>query len=1437
MSARTLTALALAVTTLGSLPGPARADAPAWVPSQLQPWIPWVLHDLPDRACARIADELVCGWPGRLTLDVQPTRGDFVQDVHADGRALVALPGGAVFWPQEVQVDGQPAVVGRTPDGDPQVRVEAGAHRVTGHLPWPAPPQVVRVPRTVATIRLTTQGAPVERPRRDQEGRLWIQEGGAADAATPDADDTLRVSVYRRLQDGVPLRVTTLVQLNVSGRAREVALGAVLLPGTRPTTVRGELPVRVRGAEVGVYVRPGTHEVEIDAWLATPADQLTAPAIADASFDPQEVWVWLPDEAIRSVELDGLTGVDPGRTSLPGRWHGSTTFLAEAGQTLTLRTTRRGEPDPPPNQLHLERALWLDLDGAGYTIRDRVSGTMRQGWRLEYAGPGELGHVRKLSHSDDLLITAGPDTGRAGVELRDSSLSLEAEVRLDDARTDLPAVGWAHDMQSLATTLHLPPGWTLLHAGGVDQVGGTWVDSWSLFEFFILLLVALSMGRLFGWPWAVVAGLALVLAHNEPDTPRYVWFHLLAAVALLNVLPAAQGRGWFRRAVTAYLLVGFVSLIVILFPWARHQLRYAFHPQVNQQWSEVYYDQGLTEAFAQPDYAKSAEEYDIVDAIAVSERSMGPEGKGDDGRAYRGKGKKGGKAALVKQLQQIDPNAVVQMGPGLPTWSWRAWQLGWSGPVFEGHRLDLWLLSPGWNRVLAILRVIFFVLMTLVFLAPRRFASRRDPDAFDPLAAARQLAPGATVVAGALLLAAFSAAPDARAEALDLPQAQSNQIQQLLDAPNHLGLPPIPAGDLLGTLRARLVAADRCDGPCVTVSRMTAAATGQRLTLTAEVHVGARRGAGWVLPGPTSVLRLDAVRVDGAPTLQLRREVSGLVAVRLPAGRHEVVVEGTLPAKLSVVTLQLDPGGKPRYVTFASEDWTVDGLDRHGVPQDSLQLSRRSGEAPTEAAEPEAEATLPPWYDVSRSLSLGLPWQVRTTVSRDRDDRPQLVKVPLLPGASVITDGVRVEDGHALVHFPRGTSEVTYASELPVTPTVTLRAPTDVPWSETWTLECSRIWRCEQAAGEGLTPIRTVDSDGAFRPTWKPWPGESVELAVGRPLGTPGEATTVTAVTYQITPGSRLLEANLRVEARASQGTWQRLTLPEEAQLQEVTIDGQAKTLQLEGRVLTVPLHPGEQTVALRWQQPWERGVTETFPVVDIGSPAANVRLELTVGEDRWMLWTWGPDWGPAVLFWAHLAILLLLALLLGRLRNLPVRTHQWFLLAIGLSQLPVITMLVVVGWLLMLVRREAAPFERWWAFDLYQAGLAAATLATLGVLYAAVHTNLLFDIDMQVEGAGSSNWGLSWYVDRIDGATPTAGMLSLPLLVWRGAMLLWALWLVRQLFRWLPWAWRRFSAGGYWRPFPRRPRMPPPPGLAATPPPATRTPTFTPPPPPRKAE
>ncbi len=253
-----------------------------------------------------------------------------------------------------------------------------------------------------------------------------------------------------------------------------------------------------------------------------------------------------------------------------------------------------------------------------------------------------------------------------------------------------------------------------------------------------------------------------------------------------------------------------------------------------------------------------------------------------------------------------------------------------------------------------------------------------------------------------------------------------------------------------------------------------------------------------------------------------------------------------------------------------------------------------------------------------------------------------------------------------------------------------------------------------------------------------------------------------------------------------------------------MAIDGRTQPIRQSGRLVTLPLTPGSQRVALSWRE--ERGIAWLFRTsrADVGVPSVNAAVHLEPGEDRWILLTGGPALGPAVLFWGVLLVLLMLAVGLGRLRLTPLRARHWLLLGIGLSQSEVWVGALVVAWLLALGLRcrQPAGISRG-RFNWTQVGLGLLTLAALWLLFVAVQQGLLGLPQMQVSGNDSDAFSLNWYQDRADPLLPGAWMLSVPLYFYRVAMLAWSLWLAFALLRWLRWGWECYSRDGLWRAIP----------------------------------
>ncbi len=1363
-----LTALALVMSAGTPRPAAAQPISRQSLPPELRPWVPWVLDAVPGLGCPRVDGNPVCVWPGRLRLNLDGGGGQFTLAVHADREADLGLPGTAQLWPQDVRVDGRAEPVFAR-GGTPRLRLTPGRHLVSGRFAWSRLPESLSIPSSIGLVELSLDGRPVARPRREKGGLLWLRARSDESAGE---GERLRLQVFRHIEDGIPLFVETRLQLEVSGRAREVTFPAALLPGSVAVAVSGDLPARVEDGALRVQVRGGRYAVRVLARVegrpeslgrpsSSPSGREAGPAAVD--WPEREVWVFAADERLRQVELSGAAAIDPSRTELPPEWTTLPAFLVEPGGVLAIPTVRRGQPEAAPDAVRLSRQIWLDPAGGGASVRDSFGGTLHGATRLDLLEPGVLGRV--AVDGQDQLVTANPGTGTAGVELRRSALQLEADSHLTLGGA-LPAVGWSTGVEQLQARLHLPPGWSLLGARGVDALPGTWTSRWTLLGFFFVLLVAFGAYRLFGPRHAVLAVVTLVLTHGEPGAPFLVWLSLLAAIALRRVAPEGRlgslGRVWF--------LVSAGVLVLLLVPFARDQVRNALFPQVADGGAPVM-GHGRTGGIVggvqdtlpmatapAPVPQAPPAEVQAVEGVAedevdrVKKRANVPQ-TADETKGVSSLSERYSYNVALEQ----DPKAVLQTGPGVPSWTWRTYSLSWSGPVGPDHRMRLFLASPGLNRLLTLVRLVLLGVLTFVFLTGRW---PRRPRRGTPVPVAAAL--------GALLLLAPGVS-----------RAQGSS-------------PPRP--EILEELKQRLTRPEPCEPQCVTTPSLLLRLTDSRLAVGAEVHAAA--AGTWAVPGPLGSWAAAQVLLDGSPAVAVAHLRDGFLHVRLAPGVHRIEASGPVPPGDSFTLQFADP---PRRARADAPAWEVSGLRTDGPPEASILVSRRLS---SRAGGGAPEGRYAPWLEVTRTLGFGVTWTVETHVRRVTPlGTPVAVRVPLLAGEAPTQDDLVVEDGEAAVSLGRDQVQTSWRSTLEQAPRIALEAPEGRAWSEVWRLQCSAVWSCTT---EGLPPLQRIES-GVFEPEFRPWPGESLEISLAHPPGVEGQTLTLDSVHLNATPGTRLERVELAVQARSSREQPLLLRLPEAAEVQQVTLDGMERPLRPEGGELRVTVPAGSHRVEVRWQQPRGMGVVYAFPRVGLPGAAVNVTQQLTLPPSRWLILTWGPAWGPAVLFWPYFVFLLAVSWALGRLPWSPLTSLQWVLLGLGLSQIPALGALVVAGFVFALaMRRERRP-EGAAAHDLMQMGLVLWAVVSLALLYIAIHTGLLFRPDMQVAGNGSTDTVLRWYADRVGGETPSAGVLSLPLWVYRVGMLVWALWLAASLVRAVGWGWSAFGSGGVWRRLTRR--------------------------------
>ncbi|MDR1041280.1 MAG: hypothetical protein LBR80_14170 [Deltaproteobacteria bacterium] len=706
----------------------------------------------------------------------------------------------------------------------PVAELEEGVHELTGEWSWSQLPETVTVPLGPFPS-VTVNGKPLEFPETDigwdsGTARIWLgapraalspdeTEGGTTEPASAREGDMLDVRVSRLVRDDQPLSVMTRVRVTVSGEPREELVPGLLLPGGRPVSLQSPLPARLTSEGLRLQARPGSYEIFIETRQtgeatsggaygtsagdggpeaeaggagAAPGSGADAGEPGPDAGEPgpnagvggvvrlgpvtgifgQEYWAFQADPILRQAEVAGGVQVDASQADIP--WRELPVFALDEGESLTLTTLRRGDPDPGPNLLTLDRACWLDSDGSGLSCRDRVDGQMRRDWRLTADPPFEMGQAT-LNGEPQVITWQKNSRGEdaPGVQLRRGRVDMTADLRINAFDGGFPASGWDQDITARAAVLNLPPGWKLLSVSGADASGedglpAAWRDIWTTLDLFIVLVIVFAAWRLLGLPWAILGAIALALSYQEYLCPRLVFLHLLAAAAILKALPPS---GKARAVVMAWRWISAAVLVIACASFVIFQARWAAYPQLEPSSFYGYSTlalgpssqvQRLTLAgqmsgkYASESYSPYQEDGDYYDkagdgyaevldeaapsmsmpmaAAAPSPAPMKTDALRPDMRRRQ---VASARPANLAQLQMSSQNSMqilvtdakAQNTFPRPSWRWRTVVLDYNGQAAKGQTTELALAGPALNRFLGIMRVILMVWFSLSVLGLR----------------------------------------------------------------------------------------------------------------------------------------------------------------------------------------------------------------------------------------------------------------------------------------------------------------------------------------------------------------------------------------------------------------------------------------------------------------------------------------------------------------------------------------------------------------------------------------------------------------------------------------------------------------------------------------------------------------------------------------------
>jgi hypothetical protein len=1021
-------------------------------------------------------------------------------------------------------------------------------------------------------------------------------------------------------------------------------------------------------------------------------------------------------------------------------WDEVPNYLINTGDIFEVIEQKRGTLNQTA-QLNLYRTMWMSFDGQSVRSIDEIVGDKLGSWRLDITDGYQLLNAR--SQEENMLITQS-EKGHQGLELRTPEIDLNINTEFSPGLLEV-INPWQASFNKIQAKMFLPYGYLPLVTTNVDSSQGIWIEKWKLWDIFIVMLMTVFCFKVLGIHTAIVAFVTLVLGYHESNMPLIAWANLIIGVALLGIQPNAK----LLKMIRTYVVVSVFALLMVLVPFVITQVRLSIHPQLESSLTSLVSNfspvkKSKRESVAKNRYEEMSRQntqtYNTMNAIAQKQApaglmdSMMEEDKVELERVVT----TGSRIKNQDLINRYQTGAVLQAGKATPQWRTNQISLNWEGPINENQQFNIIILPP-------FVRVIWRLLLVLASIAWLVFLIKKLTEGFIK--------------------------PKATATAL---------IYLLLLTPLTINAQAFPSDARLAELQDRIYPEAECKSNCAAIdsSHLTVTANDLKMELNyhvfEDVVVDIPYSKDWQINNVTVNGKVQPGRISykNRPWIQLSK------------GLNQIVISGVIANRNNI---SIHYPSTPGNISTDSEGWQIAGIENNFLTNNTLQLISTIQESVD--SEQIKSTDINPYVRVERHLTFDDNWNLYTTVERLAPLQGALnLSIPLLANEHPTEKLQLDEKGHVIVNIGPSQTSFSWNSRLDKSAEMTLLAEKSEHYLEVWKILSSPQWNVELSGVPIITPLDIVDRmDDYFVHSYKPRPGESLNIKVSRPQAVEGNIVSIESIKNTYSVGKRATKTITTIYYRATQGGSFIIQLDENAVINSVSYDGVDSNLTNEKGLISVGFLPGGHKVVIDWQVDTSFGTINTTPTISLESAYTNISQTIKIAKNRRELYGKSQAVGPAMIYWGEFLFFTVLAFFLARLPYSILKFWQWLALGYAFGTVSwfafgfIAIWLFYVGW-----KKQYVAEDKNYKTILLQWFTLVFTFFTLVVFIGSVAYGLLSYPQMGIVGQNSYASHLNWFLDVHQGQLPSITIISLPIWWYKGLMLVWSIWVSFSLLNWL---------------------------------------------------
>lgn len=541
------------------------------IPEALKIWIPWVKKDNENKNCPQ---ENNCVFFPKLNVYQNGQQKNIVFEflgVNYLQKAWVALPYDkeGQLWPINAQVNGKEAVIVEK-NNIPYLLVEGGDNKVVVNYAQDKLLKQKTINLNFAPLSFSNNNLPII---LDNQQLLIGQDNKISTSQS-----NLIIQTFRKLEDNIPLKLTTEIKIDYSGIGKEINLGSVIPKNFNLNKLNTDLKVFYKDNQYIVQLTPGQHFLEFEAYAPQNITEISTKGLIN-NID-KEIWSIQTTPEIRQINIQGAEQIDPKQVNIPSEWMNLPTWLVK--NDLQIKTEKRGVSLNSPLDISVNRTSWYGFNHDKLTILDRLDMTNKDHQFISINNDKINIDFIKVNEIPQLIVLK---ENKPTILLPMGGLNISTQGTFT-IKDKIPTYNFEGNNRMNNWEFNLAPRYRLLATTGTNS-SGSWKDSWNLYSMFFLALTVFAFYRLTGKHIALLAALSIVVFQGTNVFSWIVWIPLLLIMAILKYLPIKH-EFIHKYLKKLGLLLWLMTLIAIVW-FVPQELRAIINPSSDSMKDQFFY--------------------------------------------------------------------------------------------------------------------------------------------------------------------------------------------------------------------------------------------------------------------------------------------------------------------------------------------------------------------------------------------------------------------------------------------------------------------------------------------------------------------------------------------------------------------------------------------------------------------------------------------------------------------------------------------------------------------------------------------------------------------------------------------------------------------------------------------------------------------------------